>query len=329
MQFDAKFARSASNPSVLYISGISNGGPYSTLLRSTDGGENWSAVSSLPNTAVWSIAVDPTTEKTVYVGSADKLYKSTDEGGSWSPILWSGTLDNYTNTVAVDPTNPSIVYVSGPYIARSIDGGVRWQRISSPDKTLEWARELLVDPKRPATIYAAMDGKSVRSITIQQDIELTATAPPQPVTRGSVGVYQYHVKNLGPFDASRVRMSVQLPAGSTATVSSTTASCSASGTTASCDIPALLLNQTVDVSVSVTQPANGTYSLTANVKADQTDLVTSNNSLDSAMTVADPPAPPPTGGGKSGGGGGGGSDSLMVIGIMAAILAARRRCARH
>ncbi|MFL6547305.1 MAG: VPS10 domain-containing protein, partial [Povalibacter sp.] len=332
MYFDGIFARSASNPSVVYVSGILNGGPYSTLLRSSDGGAKWSAVSSLPNIGVWSVTVDPTTEKTIYVGSADKLYKSTDEGGSWSPILWTGTVDNSTNTVAVDPTNPSIIYASGPHIARSIDGGAHWQRISSPDKIIDWARELLVDPKRPATIYAATDGRSLRSITIQQDLELTATAPAQPVTRGSAAVYQYHLKNLGPFDASRVRLSVQLPVGSTATLTSTAATCSANGATASCDIPALLLNQTVNVSVTVTQLTTGTFSLTANAKADQTDLAESNNSLESTMIVAEPPAPPIGGGGNGGGsngGGGGGSDSLVAIAILAAIRAAQNRSVRR
>jgi photosystem II stability/assembly factor-like uncharacterized protein len=319
----AVLRRSLSNPAVVYGTSWTNGGTEVTLMRTSDGGENWSTIvppqKLVPGAPV---AVDPTNENTLYVGSGSKLYRSNDAGVSWKVINLLDSYD-YPGVIGIDPVNPNILYLSGTYITRSVDGGAHWQRISSVNDPFELARELLVDPKRSSTVYAAMDGKSIRSITIQQDLELTVSAPTQPIGRGSAGVYKYQIKDLGPFDATRVHFTVQGPANSTIGASSTSATCSVSGVNATCDIPALLLNQTIDIAVQLTQPTNGSYVVNANVQADQSDLAPSNNSLESTMAVADAPATPPsTGGGKSGGGGG--SDSLLLIGLLAGLRSATR-----
>src|SRR5207249_443675 len=54
-------------------------------IRSTDGGESWSAVSAgLPNLPVTALAIDPQTPTILYAGTqGGGVYKSTDGGESW------------------------------------------------------------------------------------------------------------------------------------------------------------------------------------------------------------------------------------------------------
>src|SRR5437667_114124 len=63
-------------------------GTSSGVLKSTDGGANWSAV-GLPNVLIYSLAIDSVTPTTLYTGSVApeglRVFQSTDGGQTWSP----------------------------------------------------------------------------------------------------------------------------------------------------------------------------------------------------------------------------------------------------
>ena len=83
------------------------------------------------------IAINPNAPDTWYAGTAGGgVWKTTNAGASWSPLTDSQCSLNIGG-VAVDPKNPSIVYVGtgelnavslGCGILRSIDGGANWTR---------------------------------------------------------------------------------------------------------------------------------------------------------------------------------------------------------
>ena len=92
-------------PGLLYaVFGDSNYG-FGGLYRSTNGGSNWSLMSSTPNIMGWSstgggsggqawydlsIACDPLNENTIYVGGVN-IWKSTNGGANWSIVgHWYG-----------------------------------------------------------------------------------------------------------------------------------------------------------------------------------------------------------------------------------------------
>ena len=88
----------------------------------------------------FAMAVDPVNHGTLYAGTLfQKLWKSTDCGATWQAIA-TGTSGDDVNrgmnwTLAVDPTDPDVVYTNSGYgsngLFKSVDGGVNWLDIWS------------------------------------------------------------------------------------------------------------------------------------------------------------------------------------------------------
>jgi photosystem II stability/assembly factor-like uncharacterized protein len=100
--------------------------------------------------------------KTVYAPSFGwMLYKSTDQGLSWDWRGWSHGIGGYwLRTVVVDPSDPSVAYVSGagfepswPDIYKTTDCGESWTAVASDLIWLEFMG-LAIDPNNPQKLYA-------------------------------------------------------------------------------------------------------------------------------------------------------------------------------
>ncbi len=121
--------------------GAAGGGVWKTV----NAGASWSPMTDLtiPDLAVASIAVDPSSPKTIYVGSGDPsvasdglpgsgLYKSTDAGATWARMA-AGKLPATINKVLVHPTNSKIVfacsYNNSNGVYRSTDGGTTFTKV--------------------------------------------------------------------------------------------------------------------------------------------------------------------------------------------------------
>jgi photosystem II stability/assembly factor-like uncharacterized protein len=106
---------------------------------------------------LFSIAIDPSSSSTVYVGShGSGVWKTTDGGASWSPITDSfPTLQ--IAALAVDPAQTSRVYVATPDagIFRSEDGGTSWSQIAGASalNLTNCCDTLLVDPNHAGGLY--------------------------------------------------------------------------------------------------------------------------------------------------------------------------------
>lgn len=105
---------SKSNPSLLFIGGISHGAATGVLLlRSDDGGVTWSEVSQNvdndPEKSIQTIQVDPNDANNVYAGY-QSFYKSTDSGLTWTKD--SSEAFNIRG-IGVDPSNGSNLYLCG------------------------------------------------------------------------------------------------------------------------------------------------------------------------------------------------------------------------
>ena len=110
------------NPNIIYADIVNQG-----LYRSEDGGLTWTAKPTLTNgsngTNYWEgklhFAISPTNANTIYAclqngtWSSDlgMIFKSTDGGDSWEN--WTGTLDEFTKTLAIQPdaTGNDILYL--------------------------------------------------------------------------------------------------------------------------------------------------------------------------------------------------------------------------
>lgn len=115
---------------------------YGAVHRSTDGGATWTEVTPMvqigltylePFTAV---AFAPSDPNVVYVGSADAIYRSSDNGLTWvrhagangAPYGPQGVRSGVPIDMVVSPTDPNLVYVNnyGGGVFRSTDGAQSW-----------------------------------------------------------------------------------------------------------------------------------------------------------------------------------------------------------
>ena len=153
-----------------YYFGATGGG----LWKTTDGGQNWNAVTDgqITSSSVGAVAVAETNPDVVYIGmgetqlrgsitQGDGVYKSSDGGKTWRHIGLKET--QAIARIRVHPTNPDIVYVAAlghPYgdneergVFRSMDGGNTWKKVLyvSPKAG---AADLIIDRTNPKVIYA-------------------------------------------------------------------------------------------------------------------------------------------------------------------------------
>src|SRR2546430_6902076 len=90
-----------------------------------------------------SIAIDPTSPNTIYVGGAQGgVWKTVDGGNSWIPLTDS-QCSLAMGSVAIDPVNTSIIYAGtgelnnsgdsyyGCGVLRSTDGGSSWTQLGA------------------------------------------------------------------------------------------------------------------------------------------------------------------------------------------------------
>jgi photosystem II stability/assembly factor-like uncharacterized protein len=157
------------------------------IYRSVDGGKSWENLGLKKSEHIGRVVIDPRDSKVVYVaaegplwgpGGDRGLYKTTDGGKNWKAAL---TISENTGVVdvAIDPSNPDIVYAAayqrrrhvftlidgGPESAiyKSTDAGVTWNKVKSGLPSVDMGRiGLAVSPADPNVVYASIesaDGK--------------------------------------------------------------------------------------------------------------------------------------------------------------------------
>jgi photosystem II stability/assembly factor-like uncharacterized protein len=163
------------------------------VYKSTDGGETWKKM-GLPNSErVSQIIVSPKSSETVFVAvpgalwsdSPDRgLYKTSDGGKTWNQILKGSNLSTGASTIAMDPTNPNIMFAglwdfrrqgwtyrsggetpndpSGSGLFRTNDGGLTWKEIT-PEANKGFPKKpygrlaVAIAPSNPKRVYAFVE----------------------------------------------------------------------------------------------------------------------------------------------------------------------------
>ena len=161
------------------------------VYRSTNGGKTWSRALKINNwTGVVDIASDPQEPKVIFVsawearqypwqsyftpvtGPGSAIYKSTDEGATWTKLSgggWpQGALGRIGLAVAHTPKGVRVYAAADSKTAgglwRSDDGGTHWARVNNEDAFTSWyASRLAVQPNNPDIVYTV--GQSIRRCT--------------------------------------------------------------------------------------------------------------------------------------------------------------------
>src|SRR5271163_2974437 len=151
-------------PAVVYLSACSG------IYKSETAGEVFRKQQGIPNTARRTrvLMQDPVNAPTVFAGTTEGLYQTTNAGTSWQRLTGP---DVIINDVYVDPSNNKHVLLatdrSGVLLSR--DGGATF--ISSNNGFSQRQVEtLLVDARNPNTIYAGvLNDKTYGGVFVSQD----------------------------------------------------------------------------------------------------------------------------------------------------------------
>jgi len=163
------------NPDVMYATAyqrrrhvwtLINGGPESTIYKSTDAGQTWAkSASGLPavDTGKIGIAISPANPDTIYaiVEAAEGnsgIYRSTNTGATWEKRSgYISTSPQYYNELFADPHNVNRIYSMDTYLNMSDDGGSTWRSIEGGDKHVD-NHALYIDPTNTDHLIAGCDG---------------------------------------------------------------------------------------------------------------------------------------------------------------------------
>ncbi len=176
---------SPENPNILYAAlwearqgPWENGvwqGPGTGLLKSTDGGENWTSImNGLPTPAEGlgriGIAVAPSRPSRLFVtidaGDRSGIYRSDNAGASWAKTSTDVRVHNRGSDFAevkVDPKNPDIVYSGSIVTWKSTDAGVNWHMIRGAPGGDDYHR-IWINPDNTDIILIAADQGAIITV---------------------------------------------------------------------------------------------------------------------------------------------------------------------
>ena len=181
----AAIAPSARNANLWYVGGADGG-----VWKTSDAGTTWKPIGDfLPTTSVGALAVDPGNDNIVYVGTGEANFahhsrygvgiaKSTDGGTTWKIHGATTFGGRCISRLRIDPKQPKTIYasvthaggflppktagrghpgVNGPLgVFKSTDAGVTWKQLAGGLPTTVSATDLVMDPTKPSTLYAAI-----------------------------------------------------------------------------------------------------------------------------------------------------------------------------
>lgn len=158
------------NPNVWYVASASGG-----LFKTENRGNTFTAIFDEGGSySLGAVKIDPKDSNVVWLGTGennnqrsvgfgDGVYKSTDAGKTWKRVGLEHS--EHIQNIVIDPRNSNTVYVTaiGPLwraggdrgLFKTTDGGTTWKNVL-PGTENSGATDMVMDPKKPDTIYVAM-----------------------------------------------------------------------------------------------------------------------------------------------------------------------------
>jgi photosystem II stability/assembly factor-like uncharacterized protein len=166
-------AMDPSNASVLYAAayqrrrtpwGFSGSGPGSGLYKTTDGARTWTKlVSGLPSGDLGRIGLDVYRRNGAIVYATIEhrreggVYRSDNAGKTWAKVNGLNPRPLYYSQVRIDPTDDRRIYVLGPPLYVSDDGGKTFRSDGARNVHVDH-HALWIDPREPSNLVLGNDG---------------------------------------------------------------------------------------------------------------------------------------------------------------------------
>jgi photosystem II stability/assembly factor-like uncharacterized protein len=135
------------------------------LYKSTNGGQTWHlANAGLPKRYLYFLVIDPGAPTTLYAGTWDGLFRSTDGGDHWNSMV--GVEGEVVVSLVIDPATPTIMYAgTSRGVETSTDGGNYWSAINT-GLSSRFVKALVLDPVTHTILYGCSDGGGMFVINI-------------------------------------------------------------------------------------------------------------------------------------------------------------------
>ncbi len=145
------------NPNTIFVAAWSvENQQAGDLFRTNDGGKNWEALPAMHGKSIRALAM------------------AASDSQCWSPALWTAFIALWMaatpgsesplrrsevkniESIAVDPTNPNLVYAGSWHLPwKTTDGGATWQHINKGMIEDSDVFSIIVDASNPATVFAS------------------------------------------------------------------------------------------------------------------------------------------------------------------------------
>jgi len=138
----------------------------SSLSQTINSGHDWTkfTLTGCDTAYTSALAVDPSNDQNMLVGTWFCLLRTTDGGATWNNVQ----LMSYVNFIQYDPLNPKLVYASGDWrgpsvLMRSTDGGLTWNKYDSGFPSSYQVAGMAIGPSNQknatnSAVYAGLSG---------------------------------------------------------------------------------------------------------------------------------------------------------------------------
>lgn len=143
------------DPTTIYAAAWKFDRPEGGLWISHDAGKSWAESPGLKGQSIRAFAQAPSDPRTMFAGTLQGVYRSSDAGQSWNLISPPGSQEIHeVESLAIDPTDPNIVYAGTWHLAwKTTDGGAHWNNIKQGVIDDSDVFSIIIDPSHQNVLY--------------------------------------------------------------------------------------------------------------------------------------------------------------------------------
>jgi photosystem II stability/assembly factor-like uncharacterized protein len=139
-------------------------GTYHLPWKIVDGGKSWNPVIAglIDDSDIMSLRVDATEPQRVYLSACSGIYRSENQGGSWTKLQGIPYAARRTQTIVQDAAQPKTLYAAtteGLWVTR--DAGESWKRTTPKEWVINGVVVLRATAAQPGRVLIGTEGQGI------------------------------------------------------------------------------------------------------------------------------------------------------------------------